>query len=92
MGLAQFLLRSALKVASQVALVVKNPHANEDKKKRDAGSMPEVGSSPGGGYSKAPKYSCLENPIDRGGWPTTVHRVTKSRTRLRQLSMHMHTV
>ena len=23
------------------------------------------------------KYSCLENPMDRGAWPATVHRVTK---------------
>ena len=26
--------------------------------------------------------SCLENPIDRGGWWATVHGVTKSRTEL----------
>jgi len=26
--------------------------------------------------------SCLENPMDRGAWWATVHRVTKSRTRL----------
>ena len=26
--------------------------------------------------------TCLENPMDRGPWPTTVHRVTKGRTRL----------
>ena len=28
------------------------------------------------------QYSCLENPMDGGTWQTTVHRVTKSRTRL----------
>ena len=27
--------------------------------------------------------SCLENPMDRGAWPATVHGVTKSQTRLR---------
>ena len=32
------------------------------------------------------QYSCLENPMDRGAWWATVHRVTKSRTRLRRLS------
>ena len=26
-------------------------------------------------------YSCLENPMDRGGWWAQVHGVTKSRTR-----------
>ena len=34
------------------------------------------------------QYSCLENPMDRGAWWATVHRVTKSQTRLKQLSMH----
>ena len=28
------------------------------------------------------QYSCLENPMDRGAWRATVHRVAKSRTRL----------
>ena len=30
-------------------------------------------------------YSCLENPMDREAWWATVHRVTKSWTRLKQL-------
>ena len=34
------------------------------------------------------QYSCLENPMDRGAWWATVHRVTTSQTRLKQLSMH----
>ena len=33
-------------------------------------------------------YSCLENPMDRGAWWATVHRVAKSQSRLKQLSMH----
>ena len=28
------------------------------------------------------QYSCLENPMDRGAWWTTVHRVSQSRTQL----------
>ena len=28
----------------------------------------------------ATQYSCLENPMDRGAWQFTVHRVEKSRT------------
>ena len=28
------------------------------------------------------QYSCWENPMDKGAWQATVHRVTKSQTRL----------
>ena len=28
------------------------------------------------------QYSCLENPMDRGAWWATVHRVTKSQIQL----------
>ena len=34
------------------------------------------------------QYSCLENPVGRGAWWATVHGAIKSRTRLKQLSMH----
>ena len=30
------------------------------------------GDSPGGGHSNPLQYSCLENPVDRGTWQTTV--------------------
>ena len=46
------------------------------------------GISPGGGRDNPHQYSCLENPMDRGAWQATVHRVTKSRIRLKWLSMH----
>ena len=39
---------------------------------------------------RIPKYSFLENPTDRGALWATVHRVTKSRTWLKQLSKHAH--
>ena len=32
---------------------------------------------PGGGHDNPLHYSCLENPMDRGAWQATVHRVTK---------------
>ena len=35
------------------------------------------------------QYFCLENPTDRGAWQATVHRIVKSRTRLKQLSIHI---
>ena len=40
-----------------------------------------------GGHGNPLQYSCLENPLDRGAWWATVHRIPKSRTRLKQLSM-----
>ena len=36
------------------------------------------------------QYSCLEIPMNRGDWQSTTHRVTKSWTRLKRLSMHIH--
>ena len=36
--------------------------------------------SPGGGHANSLQCSFLENPMDRGAWWPTVHRVTKSRT------------
>ena len=36
----------------------------------------------GEGNGNPLQYSCLENPMDRGAWWATVHRVAKSRTRL----------
>ena len=62
--------------AFQVALVVKNPPANEGDV-RDVGSIPGSGRSPGGGHGNPLQYSCLENPMDRGAWQAMVHRVTK---------------
>ena len=35
------------------------------------------------------QYFCLENSMDRGAWQATVHRVEKSWTRLKQLSMQI---
>ena len=32
------------------------------------------------GMATHSQYSCLENPMDRGAWQVTVHRVTKSQT------------
>ena len=48
----------------------------------DPGSIPGSGRSPGEGNSNPLQYSCLENPMDGGGWWATVHGVAKSRTRL----------
>ena len=66
--------------------MVKNPPANAADI-RDVGLIPGSGRSPGGGHGNPFQYSCLENPMDRGAWRAIVHRVTKSQTRLKQLSM-----
>ena len=39
-----------------------------------------------GGHGNPLKYSCLENPMDRGAWRATVHRVSKSWTWMKPLS------
>ena len=64
---------------SQVALVVKNLPDNAGDK-RDAGSIPGLGRSSEEGNGNPLQYSCLKNPIDRGAWWATIHRVTKSWT------------
>ena len=38
------------------------------------------------------KYSCLENPMDRGAWQTTVHGVAKRWTRLKRPDTSRRTV
>ena len=48
----------------------------------DLGSIPGLGRSPGEGNGTPLQYSCLENPVGRGAWWATVHRVAKSWTQL----------
>ena len=54
--------------------VAKNPSASEG----DAGSIPGLGRSPGEGNGNPLQYSCLEVPMDRGGWRDTVRGVTRA--------------
>ena len=65
--------------ASRVALVVRNPPANAGDI-RDEGLIPGSGRPPGGGTGYPLQYSSLQNPMDRGAWQATVHRVAKSQT------------
>ena len=46
----------------------------------DTASIPGGGRSPGGGYSNPLRYSCQGNPMDKGAWKATVHRVAKNKT------------
>ena len=59
---------------------------------RDTGLIPGSRRSPGGGHGNALQYSSLKNPMDRGAWRATVSRISKSWTRLKQLSTHASTV
>ena len=45
---------------------------------RDAGLIPGLERSSGGGNGNPLWYSCLENPMNRGAWQVIVHGVTKS--------------
>ena len=54
-------------------LLVKNPPAMQ-------GLMPGSGRAPGERNGYPLQYSCLEKPMDREAWWTTVHGVPKSRT------------
>ena len=56
----------------------------------DPGSIPGSGRSAGQGNGNPLQYSCLENSMDGGAWWATVHGVTKSQTRLSDLtSLHL---
>ena len=70
--------------ASQVGRVVKRPPANAGDL-RDAGLIPGLGKTPGGGHGNPLQYSCLENPMDRGACQAIIHRVSDSRTWLKRL-------
>ena len=48
--------------------VVKNTPANAE----DVSLIPGLGRSPEGRNGNPLQYSCLENPMDRGAWGTTV--------------------
>ena len=53
--------------------VVKNLPASAG----DTGSIPGSGRSPGEGNGNSLQYLCLENPMNRGAYQTTVHGVTR---------------
>ena len=61
-----------------MAQLVKNLPATQETQFQSLGRE----DSPGEGNVNPLQYSHLGNPLDRGGWWATVHRVTKSPTRL----------
>ena len=61
-------------------------HKESAHNAEDKDLTPGSGRSSGRGHGNPLQYSCLENPMNRGAWRTTIHRLTKSQTRLRWLS------
>ena len=59
-----------------------NPSANAGDV-RDMGLIRGLGRSTGGGHGNPLQYFCLENPMNRGAWQATLHRVSESRTQLK---------
>ena len=58
----------------------------------DTGSIPGLGRCPGGGNGNPLQSSCMDNPMDRGHQQLEPRgSLTKSRTGLKQLSMHAQT-
>ena len=55
-----------------MAQTVKNPPAMQETQVQSLGQEDPL--------EKGIQYSCLENPMNRGTWRATVHRVAKSRT------------
>ena len=50
--------------------------------------IPGPGRSPGEGNGNPLQHSSLENPMDRGAWPATVHGVAESGT-IEQLTLSL---
>ena len=59
--------------------MIKNPPTNV-RDLRDAGLIPGSRRSSGGGHGNSFQYSCLEDPMDRGAWWVTVHKVSQDKT------------
>ena len=76
--------------AFQVALMVKNPPANEEDI-RDMGLIYGSERSPGeDSLENTLQCSCLVKLMDRRAWQATVYRVTKSQTPLKLLSIYIY--
>ena len=71
-------------------LLVKNPAASAG----EAGSIPGSGRSPGERHGNPLQFSYLENPLDRGTWGATVHRVSRVEhnlsTKLQLVEFNLH--
>jgi len=80
-------MKTALPMGFPSGSAVKNPSAMQEKLETWIRSLSQ-GRFPGERHDNPLQYSFLENPMDRGACQATVHRVEKSRTQLKQWSMH----
>ena len=53
------------------------------------GLIPRLGRSRRRGHGNPLQHSCLENPMDRGGWQATVHRVSVSELDMTEVTEHV---
>ena len=60
-----------------MAQMVKNLPVMQKTWIKDLGSIPGCGRSHKEGNGNPLQYSCLENPMDRGGWWATVRGVAE---------------
>ena len=58
----------------------------QHREERGSGSIPVLGRCLGEGNGNPLQYICLENPMNRGAWQATVHRIAKCQTGLKGLS------
>ena len=81
---------SISKVCQVAALQKESARQCRETQETRVGLIPGSGRSPGEGNDNPLQDSCLENPMDRGAWRATVHRVAKSQTQLSS-GAHTHT-
>ena len=70
--------------------MVKNLTANAETQESRVQSLGQEDTLEEGMATHSSIYSFLKNPIDRGAWQATVHRVAQSWTQMKRLSMHIH--
>ena len=58
----------------------------------DTGLIPGSERSPGKENGNSFQYSCLENPMERGTWRVTIHRVAKSQTQWSNRAQQTHSI
>ena len=68
--------------------VVKNPPAVQESQEMQVWSLGQEDPLEEDMATYSSQYSCLKNPMDRGAWQATAHRVAKSWTWLKHLNMY----
>ena len=79
---------------SPVGVAIDHPHSHLSpvrenltlKKNKTVLFIISCSEDTGGGHGNPLQHPCLQNPMNRGVWRTTVHRCVKSQTWLKRLS------